>query len=192
MGSGVGEVADVRAHDDSFVGGVGGVEVDSGDGLVEPCADRAVGVVVEGVHADVLEALVVGPAVPAFPNRGRTLGDGVEPAWPLLLGEEVEGDVVSAVAGEDVVEIGRADEAGGELGASAANVRNELVDGVLGQFGWHEVEFQGKQVCRLSLGGDDSVRRDVAISEGGADGLEEASVGLCVVFVSEHVGDLAQ
>jgi hypothetical protein len=48
--------------------------------------------VVEGVHADVLEAAVGGPAVPAFPHGGCAEFDLVEPTGVFLVEEERAGE----------------------------------------------------------------------------------------------------
>src|SRR5580692_3933715 len=54
-------------------------EVDPQDEAVEPLADGAERVVVEGVHPGGLEAVSGRPAVPALPDRGRALLDHVPP-----------------------------------------------------------------------------------------------------------------
>ena len=53
--------------------------LDAGDGADEEVADGAEGIVIEGVHADILEAACWGPTVPAFPHGRRALFDGEEP-----------------------------------------------------------------------------------------------------------------
>ena len=88
--------AGLRREEDVLVARLRGIDLDAGDDLIQPAADRAVGVVVEGVHALVLEALFGRPTVPAFPNGRGALRDGVEPGWPLLLVQQFIGDVDTA------------------------------------------------------------------------------------------------
>src|SRR5215218_5874511 len=80
LGAGRGETATgLRLHHDVLEAGSGLVEIEASDGANHPVADRAVGVVIEGVHPDVLEALVRLLAVPALPDRRCALGDGIQP-----------------------------------------------------------------------------------------------------------------
>ena len=89
----VSERAGRRGDHDVFVAGPLAVEPDAGHVLVEPLRDRAERVVVERVHHRGLEAVLLGPAVPALPDRGRAVADRVAPGRERLVEQEPVGDV---------------------------------------------------------------------------------------------------
>ncbi len=62
-----------------LISGINRVRSYAGDTFVHPLPDRAVGIVVEGVHARVAESILAAVAVPALPHRGGALVDGEEP-----------------------------------------------------------------------------------------------------------------
>jgi len=68
-------VAGLRADDDVLVARRVHVPADAGDAVVEPFAAGSQRVVVERVHAGILEAFLRGPAVPAFPDGGGPVFD---------------------------------------------------------------------------------------------------------------------
>lgn len=92
----------------------GPVGIDSRHSSPQPLANRPEGVVVERAHADTLEALVLGPTVPALPDRGRPVDDRVAPAGKRLLQQEAAGDVGSSGAGEHMADAAHADESAGQ------------------------------------------------------------------------------
>ena len=94
---------------------------DAADVLVEPLADGAERVVVERVHHRSLEAVRVGPAVPALPDRRRAVPDGVAPGGEGVVQQESVGDIVVAVRGEGGAEVADADEAGNTITLRAKN-----------------------------------------------------------------------
>ncbi len=146
-------------EEDVFVAGVFGVPVDAGDGVVEPFAAGAEGVVVEGVHAGVLEAFVGGPAVPAFPDGGGALFDGEEPGGEGVLEEQLVGGVDFAGVGEGGEEVADADEAGGEMVAFGVDVVFEMLGGVGAEVVGQQVELERHGVAGLGVAGDAAVGR---------------------------------
>ena len=99
------------AHDDMLEARTGGVGSDAGTRLPNPLADDAVGIVVEAVHAVGPHALIPGVAVPAFPDGGCSVVDGVEPAGVLALEEQGVGHVGHAVVCQRGHQDGGAEEA---------------------------------------------------------------------------------
>src|SRR5579871_4978587 len=65
----------LRMHNDVLVARLVGIEINARDRLVQPLAHGAEGIVVEGVHAGVLKALLLGPAVPSLPDGGSAVLD---------------------------------------------------------------------------------------------------------------------
>src|SRR5690606_37478172 len=130
---------------------------------VHPIADRAVGVVVERIHAVVLKAAIRFDAVPALPDRCRALFDGVEPGWIRLLQKQRVGGVQMPVLGEHVTEVGRAEETRGEMISEPLHVSREPICGIGTVLLAKEVEPKRQRVrglCRLAdtaRGGDELV-----------------------------------
>jgi len=93
----------------------GPVGIDSRHSSPQPLANRPEGVVVERAHADTLEALVLGPTVPALPDRSRPVDDRVAPAGKRLLQQEAAGDVGSSGAGEHMADATHADKRAGRV-----------------------------------------------------------------------------
>jgi hypothetical protein len=58
-----------------FVAGILGVGRKSGDPLIHPLPDRAVGVMVKGIHLSIGKSILASVAVPTLPHRGRSLLD---------------------------------------------------------------------------------------------------------------------
>ena len=77
--------AGTRLNDGVFITGVFRVGIDSGHVAVNPLADCAQGVMVERVHAGILEAPAFDPAVPSFPDRRRAAFDRVAPGGHAVL-----------------------------------------------------------------------------------------------------------
>ena len=101
-----------RREDDVLETGLRHIPLDAGHRAVHPREYRAVGVVVEGVHAGGAEAVLLRVGVPALPDRRRALVDGVEPRGVLVLEEKRVGHVRRAhVVREGVHQDGRAEEA---------------------------------------------------------------------------------
>jgi len=141
VGGGGGQPAAGPGMDDDVVeAGSLGIDVDSGDVAVEPVADGAEGVVVEGVHAWVLEAVLLGPAIPALPDGGGAVLEGIAPGWERVVEEETVGDVEVAGVGKDGEEEADASEAGGQVPI----VLDDVFDQVLGRDGtevvWKEID----------------------------------------------------
>ena len=77
---------------------------DSADHGVHPLPDGPVGVVVEGVHADIAESVLFGVAVPTLPHGGRAVFHGVEPRGIILLKKKAVGEIGPTKAGKDGAE----------------------------------------------------------------------------------------
>lgn len=73
---------------------------------VHPVADGTISVVVEGVHARVLEGTVGLDAVPALPDGGCPHFDRVQPGRIRLLEQEVVGYVGMPIVRQDMAEVG--------------------------------------------------------------------------------------
>ena len=71
-----------------FVSGLLRVKINSTDDRVHPGANRAVSIMIERVHIWILEAFIMRPAVPAFPDGCGSLGDRVKPGRPAGLFEQ--------------------------------------------------------------------------------------------------------
>ena len=94
FGGGVSQSAPgTRVHEDMFVAGVIGIDIDAANGRIHPRANRAISVVVEGIHLRILKAFIVRPTVPAFPDRCRSPCDRIQPGGPGRLFEQGIGDI---------------------------------------------------------------------------------------------------
>src|SRR5256884_466749 len=71
--------ARLRLNQNMFVTGVALVELNACNDAVDPFADCAVGVVVEGIHPRILKTAVGLDAVPSFPDRRGAFGDRIKP-----------------------------------------------------------------------------------------------------------------
>ncbi len=140
---------------------------------------------VERVHLGVLEAAVGTNAVPAFPDGGGALGDGVEPGWVFLAHEQIVGDVEIAKPGQHGAEIGGADETGGQLGAAAADVGDQAAGSFAALLLGQEVKGQGEYVGRLRVRGE---------ATGGGDelALKSAAYVRCQLLVLGFLAGAAE
>src|SRR2546421_5629334 len=88
-----------RVNDDMVVAATTTECVDAGEAGEHPFADRAEGVVGEGIHGCVLfaaETLFFRVAVPAFPNCGCALIHLIAPGWKLMALEKLDCEIVLA------------------------------------------------------------------------------------------------
>ena len=188
-GGGVGEVG-VNGGGDLDSVEPWGEGFNAADVFEHPLHDGSIGVVGEGVHAGVLEAVFGGPAVPAFPDGGGSVDDGEEPAGEGLVVEEAEGDIVATDFGEDMEDVAGADEAGAEVPVAGFDVGDEVVFGLGGEVFGEEVETEGEDVSALGVATDFAVGVDIFLCEGGGDVVGEFCIGFGVVFVAKDFGGL--
>ncbi len=175
-----------------FPAGMEFVGVEAGDFAPEPFADGAEGVVVEGVHAWVLEAAALDEAIPAFPDGGRSLFEHVAPRGDVGAGEEGVDEVWAVGVGQFEEHADGALDAGGR----AALVAVEGGDEAFGCWGAEgvreEVEVEGEGISGLGVALDEAVGADEGAVKGGPDLGGEVGVFLGVVGVAEdggHSGD---
>ena len=130
----------------------------------DPVGHGTVGVVVEGIHVRGPEGAVRLDAVPVFPDGGGAFGDGIEPAGILPAEHQVPGHVRMTVVREHMENIGRADEAGAELGAVRPDHGGQGVGRLLRIL--RQAEVDGQHVLRLGP----------VLREGGAEGGDNPAV----------------
>ena len=176
--------------EDVLVGGAPGVDPDAGHVLVQPLSDRAERVVVEGVHQRGLEAVLLRPAVPALPDRGRAVADRVAPRREALVEQEAVGDVGVAGVGEDGAEQRDADEAGGEMAVVALDVGDQAFGRLAAQVRWEQIHVQRQQVHRLRVALDVGVVPHVRLVEGGDDVAVQRLVMRLAIRAPEHARNL--
>ena len=82
---------------------------------VHPLADGSVGVMVEGVHTDIAEAVLFSIAVPTLPHRSRAVFHSVEPRGIIFLKKKTVGEIGPAKACQDGAEEGSSQKARGEV-----------------------------------------------------------------------------
>lgn len=152
--AGVGEPAGVGP--DAQVAVAGGVRAlaESGDPAVEPFADRAERVVVEGVHGRRLEAALGGPAVPALPHGGGAVAQGEEPGGVVRTAQQRVYEVGPAVRVQDGGGEGDAEEAGGEGGSGLFDQFGEAAGGGGREVGGEECEGECDEVAGLGVAFD--------------------------------------
>ena len=119
------------------------IDLQTGHHPVQPGADGAIGVMVERIHGGILGAALRRPAVPALPDGGGSLRDGIQPGRALFLVQELVGNVEPPSRREDVGQVRRAHESGREFPAALLNVLDEIGDHTAAQSGRHQVEMQG-------------------------------------------------
>ena len=117
-----------RLEDDALEARVIGIRPKAGDRLKQPLADRAVGIVVVGVHPGRMRAAIGLDGVPAFPDRGGSRLHLIEPAGRFLLQEERCGQLVFADLRQRRQQRGRADEAGPDAAITSRDRRLEVSD----------------------------------------------------------------
>ena len=183
--------ARLRADDAVLVARLARVDAETGDGGIEPLADRAVGVMVERIHPRILETFFLRPAVPPLPDGGRALGHGVKPGRESLLQQERVGHVEMPGRGQDMRHIRRPDEAGREMIALGLDVIGEQLDdggpAVLRQ----KAELKRQHVTGLRLADEKIVPGQEAAAERLLDFLGEGGVIVHVVGPLQRVGDPA-
>lgn len=86
-----------------------------GKAFHHPFPDGAEGIVIEAVHAALVEGAVVVHTVPALPDDDGTQLHLPEPAGIVFVQQQFSGQVVIAVFGQCAAEIRCTDEAGGEM-----------------------------------------------------------------------------
>lgn len=84
-------------HNDVLESRICGIRSNSCDAFPNPFANDAVSIVVKAVHASRSHSAFYHIAVPAFPNRGCAVVDGIKPARILSLEQEIPGDVCHSV-----------------------------------------------------------------------------------------------
>ena len=120
-------------EEDLFV--AGSQPTDAADDGIHPLAHRAVGVVVEGIHADVAEAVLFGVAVPTLPHGRRAVAHGVEPGRIVLLQENLVGQIGAAEASKHGQQQGCADEAGRQMTIARFDQIDEMREGFRSELG---------------------------------------------------------
>ena len=78
----------------------GGQRAETADDAIHPLAHRAIGVVVEGIHADVTKTMFFGVAVPPLPHSRRAVAHGVEPGRIVFLQQDLVSQIGAAESGE--------------------------------------------------------------------------------------------
>ena len=116
---------------------------------VHPLLHCAVGIVVEGVHANVAEAGCLGVGIPTFPDGGSTLMHAVQPGRILGLEQQRVCKVVFAELSQHLVEDAGADKTGGELIAVVDDLLLECRNGGRAPFGQEQIVAQCQQVAGL-------------------------------------------
>src|SRR5437667_11424435 len=67
---------------------------------IHPIADGAECIVIEGVHARRVEALLWRPAVPPLPDRRGAIAHLEQPRWVAVLLQQLAGKLVVSVVGQ--------------------------------------------------------------------------------------------
>src|SRR2546422_67762 len=167
--------ARLRPDEDVLVAGVLRIDLDSRDRVVQPRAHGAVRVVVERVHPWILEGRVRLLAVPSLPDRRRALLDRVEPGRVLVAQQQGVGVVEIAARAEDGIQVGRSQEARGQV-LEAAHVLHQAPGGILARLLRHKVEREGQRVRRLRVRGETAACSEVLSVERRSDLPKELAV----------------
>ena len=77
------------------------VRVNARQGLKHPLTDRTKGIVAERVHAGIAKALLLGKAVPAFPDGGGTVFYFIAPGGKLAALQQTHSQVVLTCLAQD-------------------------------------------------------------------------------------------
>ena len=115
----------MRREDEGTVSRFRRIVADSRHRREHPFQYRAVGVMVEGIHARVSESLVERVRVPAFPHGGCALVDRIEPGRITVLEQQGVGDVRAPAFGKRVEQDRRAEESGREFIAMFLDIRQQ-------------------------------------------------------------------
>ena len=102
----------LRPEEEVLESGRGGIPVDAQRAGYEPLAHGPEGVVVERIHGVVpTEAPFFRVGIQTLPDRGRALGDRVQPTGISRLLEQPVGDVAAPVVAQRLADPGGGDEA---------------------------------------------------------------------------------
>ena len=107
--------ARLRLNQNMFVTGVALVELNACNDAVDPFADCAVGVVVEGIHPRILKTAVGLDAVPSFPDRRGAFGDRIKPGRILGTIQQHVGEVEITVIAQNLAQQRCSQESRGEM-----------------------------------------------------------------------------
>ena len=163
-------------NDDVPEAGLFGVQADAGGRVEQPLAAGAERIVVERVHAGILEAAFRGPAVPALPDRRGPVLHREEPRGEGVLHQQPIGRIDLAGLGEHGQQIADAHETGRKVPALGPDVLLQILGRLGPQFLGQEIELQGHGVTALGVAGDAAVGLHVTLVEGGLDLAEELFV----------------
>ena len=84
---------DIGAEREVLEAGLFRIEFNAGNVAEQPFADGAERIVVQGIHMRIEEAVVLRPTVPAFPDRGSAVLNGIEPRGIVVAQEKFVSDV---------------------------------------------------------------------------------------------------
>src|SRR5690606_32649486 len=118
------------------------------------------GVVVERVHAGVLEAAVGADGVPALPHGGGAPRDLVAPRREGVVEQQPVGDVQVPAVGQHRQQRRRAEEAGRQVPVARFDRLHQVVGGGGAQVGGQQVERQREHVAGLRAVADAAVGVD--------------------------------
>ena len=162
-------------------------QVDAGQCADQPFADRAVGIVIEGVHILRPEAAVGLHAVPVLPHGGRAAGDRVQPGGIVALEQQPSRRLMRAALGERQAQIGRADEAGGQMAAVLLNQLDQLAHHARPVLLFSQIEMQSERIGSLRAHSQSAARRDELAPIGLDDApLERAQLDR-VLLIAQHL-----
>jgi len=163
-----------RLQDDVFETRVLGIGADA--------SDIFIGVVVEGVHSGIMEAVVFGPAIPTLPDGCSAMNDRVQPGWEGFLEQQRVGQVKAPNIGEHLGNIWGADESSGHVHlAGDFNILDERGDDGGSQVFGDQIEVQSQYMSRLSLASYETIGGDEAFDESGARIFEELAKFVSVI-----------
>src|SRR3954464_4092570 len=96
---------------------------------------------VERIHVGVEKAILLRPAVPSFPNRGRAMENRIQPRRIVLTEQQPVSDIRMSARRERGIEMTNANETGAQMPIERLDIFHQV-------FGGSYTQGRGKQVHR--------------------------------------------
>ena len=139
-------------------------------------------IMIEGIHAGILEAFIRSPAIPALPDSGGTVFHGKQPGGEGVLQQHPIGGVGLARLGQHRQQITHTNKPGGEMVALGLDVRRQVFPSFDLEFRRQQVKLQRHAIGTLGIAGHVPIRRHILPVEGGLDGFKQM-----FIFIRLHL-----
>src|SRR5579885_327697 len=156
--------------------------------LVEPVADRPIGIVIQGV----MRVSLFVDAIPGFPDRRCASFNCIQPGGRRFLHEQDIGEIEMAVVPQHRTEIGRGEKTRPQVRVRALHQLHQALDGSGTKWLWQEIKGQCPHIGRLPIWPQSAIVLHKLCNIGFFDSLMQSGVFPRLVFFAENSGYLGQ